>query len=285
MTKKVFLSFAVLALFAVASMAVAQPGGARGQGGPQGQGPQGPQGRQGFQMMGGGGVMGILMNEEARTAIGVTEAQIQAIREAARPTTGDRPTPGTPGEGRPDPAEMQARMQAMQEQMRKAIEEALDDTQVAKLDTMVFQQSGGLEGFGVSADSLRVLGLTDDQKKKLEEAQAKMREAMPRPEPGGERPNFEQMRETMEKAREAFQAELKGILTAEQTAKAEELMKDVPEYLQRRGPGADGPGNRGNNFGNWQPGDGPQGTNPNREAGRTRSPREGGAGTGRQFPN
>jgi hypothetical protein len=92
------------------------------------------------------------------------------------------------------------------------------------------------------------------------------------------------MREAGEKANEAFQAELKGILSKEQVAKADELMKNVPEYLQQRAPGqGQGQGNRGGNLDGWRPGQGgPREANPNREQRGSRGgDRPAG---GRQFP-
>ena len=289
MTKRMFvLSFAVLALFAVASMAVAQPPqGGRGQGG-FGGGPMG-----GGMMMGGGGAMGILMNEDARTELGITEEQGQKLREAGAAMR-EAFTPPAQGE-RPDPAQMQAQMQRIQADMRKNLEATLSKEQVGKLDVMVFQRSGGLESPMVNAESLRALNLTDDQKAKLQAAQEKRMQAMMAARPAE---NFDfrtasqeerqaqmaKMREVGEKANEAFQAELKGVLSKEQVAKAEELMKNVPEYLQQRGPGqgqGQGQRNRGNLDG-WQPGQGgPREANPNREERGNRGNRTGG---GRQFP-
>jgi len=289
MTKRMFvLSFAVLALFAVASMAVAQPGqGGRGQGGFGGQG-GGPMG--GGMMMGGGGAMGIFFNADARAELGITEEQIQKLREAGEAMRGSF-TPPVQGE-RPDPAQMREQIEKMQAETRKNLESTLSKEQVGKLDVMVFQRSGGLEGPMVNAESLRALNLTDDQKAKLQAAQGKRMEAM-RPAEGFDfrtasqeerQAQMAKMREAGEKANEAFQAELKGILSKEQVAKAEELMKNVPEYLQQRAPGqgqGQGQRNRGNLDG-WQPGQGPREANPNREQrGNRGGDRPAG---GRQFP-
>jgi hypothetical protein len=313
MTKRMLLtSFAVLALIATASMVMAQPPGG-GQRGPGGQG-QGPQGGMMGQGMFGGGAMGILMNEEARTALGITEDQIQKLRESMRPPQGQGMQPPHPGQGPPDAAQiaqMREQMQARQAEMRKNLEATLSKEQVAKLDVMVFQRSGGLNpqppaggpggggagpgaggargGFGammINVDNLRALGLTDDQKKKLEEAQEKMMTAM-RPQGGFNRDatpeerqaQFARMREAGQKAGEEFQATLNSVLTTAQKAKAEELMRDVPEYLQRRAPGQGGQG-QGGNLNNWQPGQGGgQGPNPNREQRQQRTNTG-----GRQFP-
>ena len=329
MTKRMFLtSFAVLALLATATMVMAQPpgGGQRGQGGQGGQRGQGGQGA-GFQggagggfqpggpggMMGGGGAMGILANEEARTALGVTEDQMQKLRDANQALFANMPRPQQ-GQA-PDPAQMaqmREQMQKIQAESRKNLESILSADQVTKLDVMVFQRSGGLNpptppagapggapgggpgagfmgGNQINVETLRALNLTDDQKKKVEEAQAKMMEAI-RPPQGFDFRNatqeerqaqFERMREASQKANADFLAAVKGILTDAQKAKAEELMKDVPTFLQRRAPGAGAPGNRGN-LGNFRPGEGVTGQNPNRE----QAPQRNNAGArGRAFQN
>jgi hypothetical protein len=75
---------------------------------------------------------------------------------------------------------------------------------------------------------------------------------------------FTRMQEAGLKARTEFYAAVNGVLTADQKAKGEELMKNVPEYLTRRpqGPGA---GNRQGGSLNFTPGQGVPGRNPNRE--------------------
>ena len=186
----------------------------------------------------GGGAMRILMLEEAQAELTVTDEQKQKLEEDAAAMR-ESFTPPAQGE-RPDPAHMQEQMQKMQTENRKLIESILAPEQVAKLDVMVFQQGGGLEGQRISVDSLRALDLTDDQKTAIGEAQAKMRTAT---EGINFREASDEDREKMQTARDEFQATLKGLLTEEQLAKAEELMKEVPEYLQRRGgPGGGGPG-------------------------------------------
>ena len=89
---------------------------------------------------------------------------------------------------------------------------------------------------------------------------------------------FTWMQEAGQKANEEFLTSVKGILTDAQKAKGEELMKDVPEFLQRPAPGPGGPGGGrpGGNLNNFQPGQGAPGTNPNREL--RQQPRGGGGG-------
>ena len=301
MTKRMlFTGFVALALLATASMVMAQPPG-----GPGG-GPGGPGGPGGMMM---GGAMGILMNEEARTAMGVTEEQIQQLQEAGRAMFQNFQPP-QPGQAPPDMAQMREQMQRMQTESRKNLETILKPEQVTKMDVMVFQRSGGLNppaqnaggpggpggpgggmgfGMGINVESLRALNLTDDQKKKVQDAQEKMMESIGslmqgfdfrNASPEERQAQMEKMRDAGQKANEEFRATVKGVLTDAQKTKAEELMKDVPEYLQRRAPGPGGPGNRpGGNLNNFRPGEGAPGTNPNREQRQQR-----GGGGGRQFP-
>jgi len=248
----------------------------------------------GGMMMGGGGdVMGVLMNPEARTALGITDAQIQKFQEAGQAMFASMPRPQ---QGQmPDPAQMREQFQKMQAEGRKNLESILSADQVTRFDVMVFQRSGGLNspdpasggrggpgggfGFGggiISVESLRALGLTEDQKKKVQEAQDKAMEAMMRPPQGfnfqtateeERQAQFERMVEVGRQAREELRTAVKGFLTDAQKAKAEELMTDVPQFLQ---PPAGGPGGRpggrsGGNLDNFQPGSGVPGQNPNRE--------------------
>ena len=289
MTKRMFLtSFAVLALLATASMVMAQQGqggGQRGQGG-QGQGGQRQAGQPGgtgagFQI-GGGGAMGILAIADARAALGVTDDQMQKLRDFA---ASQRPA-GTPGGGQPatlTAEERAARTAERAAAARKNLEETLGKEIVAKLDIMVFQRAGGLNslnppaapaqgganaprggaGFGggtqLTLDTLRALNLTDDQKKKFEEAQAKLLAANPPRQQGAPgttpTPLTDDERAARQQANTDFRATVSALLTAAQKAKAEELMKDVPAYLrpQPRTPGAGGanaaPGAGGGNRG------------------------------------
>ena len=297
MTKRMFLTgFAVLALLATASMVMAQPGG----GGGQGRGPGGPGGL-GGPGFGGGNALGVLMNEEARTALGITEEQVQKLREAGQALFANMPRPQQ-GQA-PDFAQMREQMQKIQAESRKNVESILSPDQVTRMDVMVFQSSGGLNpparpaggpggpggfGMGINVEALRALNLTEDQKKKVQAAQDKMFEAM-RPQGNFDFQNatqeerqafFTRMQEAGQKAREEFYGAVKGVLTDAQKTKAEELMKDVPQYLQRPAGGPGGPGGRrqGGDLNNFQPGQGAPGQNPNREQRQQRS-----GGGGRAF--
>ena len=273
MTKRIFLTgFVVLALLAAASMVLAQPGG---QGAPRGQAGQGQQ--PAFA----GSVLGI---EDARTALGVTADQWQKLQNASRAVREANPAPARTGGGgggapgaTPNPAAMAAareRQQKIQEETRKAVESILSADQVAKLDAMTFQRTGGLNppapraggtgagfaggvGGGVTVDALRALNLTDDQKKKVQDAVDKRAEANRALGTAGGGPNAPQLsdaertarREATQKINDEFFAAVKSALTDDQKAKAEELMKDVPEFLRHRAPAAGGTGGAGGNRG------------------------------------
>jgi Spy/CpxP family protein refolding chaperone len=274
MTKKMFiLSAATLALLLTASLAVAQPGAGRGgaQPGGRGQVPAGPGGRLG-DGPGFGGGLAVLFNEEARKDLEITDAQATKLREASEKLRGQFQPPQ---EGqRPDPAQFREQFQKIQQESRKNLESILSKDQVVKYDVLVFQQSGGLEGRFVTADSLRALNLTEDQQKKIQEINEKALAAV-RPPEGFDFRNASQeerdkLRTAGEEARKKATEELKAVLTKEQIDKAAELTKSTPEYLQRRNPqgGAEGRGNegrRGENLNNWQPGNGTTERNPNRE--------------------
>ena len=232
------------------------PAGAGGPpGGPPGGVPLGgrPGGRS---MMGGGSAMGILMNQEARDALGISEDQLQKLTEAVQATI-TSPQPGQ----QPDFAAMREQMQKMQAETRKILEADLTADQLAKLDVMIFQSSGGLNppapnagpgggrgGFGssISVESLRALNLTDEQKEKVQAAQDKMTEASRLPQGTNPQDMTQEERQARQEAgqklREELMAEVTEILTDEQKAQAEELMTDVPQYLQRPAPEQGGPG-------------------------------------------
>ena len=95
---------------------------------------------------------------------------------------------------------------------------------------------GGPGGPGQRGDMLKKmaeeLGLSDEQKTKLQEVFKSQREAMKDLSP-------EERREKMKESREAMSAKVKEILTAEQYAKWEKIRDE------RRPGGPGGPGNEG----------------------------------------
>ena len=312
MTKRMFLtSFAVLALVATASMVLAQQGGQGRQAGQGRQGGQGPQAGQNFQ---GGLQAGILGIADARTALGVTDDQWQKYQDATRAIREANPAPARTGGGAPatpDPAAQAAareRTQKIAAETRKNLESILSKEQVEKYDAMVFQRTGGLNppapaaggpgagggagfaggaGNAITVDSLRALNLTDDQKKKVQEAIDKRAEATRALGPAAGGPNAPQQtqeertarREATQKISGEFFAAVKAALTDAQKAKAEELMKDVPEFLRPQRPagaGANAPGSGAGNRGGNAPGGGAGACNRGAGGGGNRGNRAGG---------
>jgi Spy/CpxP family protein refolding chaperone len=281
--KKVFLmSFAALALLATVSLVMAQPAQGQRQGG-QGAG-QGGQPRQ--QQAFAGQVLGI---EAARTALNVTADQWEKLQAASAAVRAANPGPARTGTGgglgagaNADPAARAAAMERQQkiaEETRKAVESILSADQVAKMDVMTFQRTGGLNppaapapgtgagpgtggGFGgggnaITVESLRALNLNAEQKAKVQAAIAKRNEASQPAAAGNRDPNAPQptaeeraaRREAQQKVSAEFFTAVKAALTPAQIAKSEELMKEVPEFLRPQprgtgGPGAVGGGNR-----------------------------------------
>lgn len=254
----------------------------------------------------GGGVMSVLTNEQAQKDLGLSEDQISKLREAGEKLFSQmRPPQGQGGQGRGqrgeggggnrpafDPEQFRARMEQMQKETRSAIEGILNSDQIQKLDVMVFQSSGGLDSPFINVENLRVLNLTDDQKKKITDLQASsMREGMRRMEEfqnmseEERRTAMEEARERMQASREKQKSEILAVLTDEQKTKAASLSSETPDYLKRQergGPGGPRGGREGRNardFGDWTPGQGGgEGRNASGEARRER-PRQ-----GRSFP-
>jgi len=112
-------------------------------------------------------------------------------------------------------------------------------------------------GNPITLDTLRVFNLTDEQKAEIQVALNKRADstlAMQVANPQSMTPEERQaMQEAGQKAAEEFFAAVMNVLTDEQKAKAEELMKDVPQFLQRLVPGPGGPRGSGG------PGGGPGG--------------------------
>lgn len=274
------LGFLGLAFFVTMSFVVAQPpqGAAPGQGGGPGRGPGGMMAGPGMM---GGGAFGVLMNEQARKDLGITEEQQTKLREAGQKIFEQMRPQQPPQQGgeRPrfDPAEMRARMEKVQNDTRTAIESILNKDQVGKLDVMSFQSSGGLDSPMLNVENLRVLNLSEEQVKKINELRDSMFAG------GGERfrnMSREERQAAFEENRKKMKDGLLGILSDEQKAKAESLTKETPEYLKRPAGGQPRDGGNRRDFGNWTPGQGAAGENPEREA---RSPRQQ-RGSGRSFP-
>ena len=273
--------FAVaITVFALSLCAVAQPpgGGPRGPGqGPGGGGPGGGgQGPSGMGMMGVPGGMGAMFqNPQTREAFAkeleltpeqITELQ-RVIPETLRTQMENfpRPEPGTP----PNFREMGQRMEAVASAVQTSVEQVLKPEQRTKFRDATFQLSGGLESPFLSVQSLETLNLSDAQKEQVRKLMEERNAAM-----GSvgeidwrDQASREKFREELETRNARFTEQVKGILTSEQTAKAEKLTSEssalrerlgIPEPGQPRGQQGRQQGERAPGYvpgdRSWQPG-------------------------------
>ncbi|MBS1724630.1 MAG: hypothetical protein JSS66_16935 [Armatimonadetes bacterium] len=244
----------------------------QGQGRPQGQG--GQSGQRGFGMNRGGS-FGLLRNTDVQSELKLTDDQKKKLDDLAQSM---RPSGGQGGQGgqgggqgeRPD-------FQAMQERMKKAEEEVdkiLKPDQAKRLEELRLQR----EGVAALArpEVAKELGLTDAQKKQMEDLQQKMMEKMREafgnqnggqgrgqggPPPaggenrgggappsvgapgggGGGRPNFDEIR----KMRDEINDKVIALLTPAQKSKWQQMQGKKFEFRQggRGGPGGGAGGN------------------------------------------
>jgi hypothetical protein len=136
------------------------------------------------------------------------------------PAAGPRGGQGGPGGGF-DPAQMQAR-QAEQEKKLQAI---LNETQWKRFNELRLQNEGA--NALMREDIAKTLGLTQDQKNKLQEIQRtnmeSMRQAMMDAREGGEF-NREEMQGMMEKNRKDSEAKMLAVLTSTQRTQWDTLL-------------------------------------------------------------
>ncbi len=216
------LSFAVLGVLGVSTMATAQPPG-RGPGG-FGGGPRG------------GGLLDLLRNEEVRTELGILDDQLAPLREAEQEMrnqaremfSGLRDLNQEEREARF--AEIRAKFEGLREEMQSKIESSLLPHQVDRLRQIATQmqiQRGGASG--ILNDRMKEsLGISDEQEEALRKA-AEEAET--------------EMRAKVAKLREEAQQKVLRVLTPEQRAKFQEMVGEPFELTQR--PGFGGGFNRG----------------------------------------
>lgn len=246
------VAFALSFIGAFTGVVTAQGPGRGGQGG-------------GRMMMGGmggmgGGASGLLMMKEVRDELNLDEDQVKELEDMGKAMMEGlaslRPQPGQV----PD----QNAIQTAMEKMRKATAEAedkladiLDPKQAERLIGLILQREG------VRAVNSKMvatkLGITDDQKAKMEELEKQSREKMREMFQGG---GGEEMREKMRAAREETEGKMKEVLTAAQKDQMESLKGaefKFPEMQWGRGGPGGGRGGAGAGRGN-RGGDG--GANP-----------------------
>ena len=223
-------SLTVVAIFAMASPTIAQPGGGRG----------GPGGRGGFGGPGGGGVSGLLMSQDVRDELEISEEQLGDLRAMGEEMR-DQMRSMFAGMRDLPPEERRERFESMRDQMqdvRAEAEERLGDIllphQMERLREINVQQQvrrGGLGG-ALRGELGEELGITEDQREQLVTRAQELQQ---------------EMQEKIEKMRKDAQEELMGMLTSDQRSKLESMMGtefDLPER-GRGGFGGFGGGDRG----------------------------------------
>lgn len=205
------------AVLSSAALVAAQGGG--GGGGGRGQG----RGGFGQGMFGGYDATGLrLLNRaDVQRDLGVTDDQKTKL-QALQPQRGGGGGGGFGGGGGGGGADAEARRAEMEKrnvETRAKIAEVLKPEQVTRLQEINVQLAKNRAI--LNADVQKTLGVTDDQKKKIEDLNRKMMEAnmglFQQMRDGSM--TQDQLRESMVKNNETMNAELGKILTAEQAAK------------------------------------------------------------------
>lgn len=271
-----------LMTFLAADLQAQRPGGQGGQGGGF-RGGQGGGARGGFQggMGGFGGgmrggssnVMSLLRIEAVQTELEISPAQKEAIEKLSEQGRGERPDFGNFREmSEEERREMFEKMRKQAEERAKEMEAQLEEVllpqQIERLEQISLQLRG-VQALGDPKVAGK-LGITEAQKKELEEARdslgEKMRDRMREMFQGGGGPQGD-LREAMTNMREEMEKEILGVLTKSQQEKFEELKGEKFEMPENMGRGGRG------NFGRGGPGGGA----PGAEGGG----RRGGSGQGR----
>jgi Spy/CpxP family protein refolding chaperone len=232
---------AVAMVAMLAQVSLAQQQGRRGRGGRDG----------GFG--GGGGMMSgvrLATLEPVQKALNLTDDQKDKIKKINDDMRDElRKAFGDGGGGR-------EKMQELNADASKKLNEVLDEGQQKRLMGVLIQVAGA----AATADPAvaKELNITDDQKKKLDEARQSNAEAMreafqgARDETGGR----DAIREKMEKLREDSNKKLLAVLTSDQQAQLESLKGEKVEIDMSalRGPGGGRqPGGRGGRGGARNP--------------------------------
>lgn len=222
MKSSIFFAIVAACTFSlmVSEIAQAQPGG-------------GERGRFQFRGMMDSDV-GLLMRDEIREEIGVTEEQMEILQEIQRETRDTmREMFRNRGNGEEfDWEEMRKKMEEMNSKLEEEIEGVLEPFQMKRLKQIGLQtrqRRGGTNALESIADDL---GIDENQ---MEELRTLADEA---------RKEYE---EAIAKAREAMEKKILGGLTSEQRSKYEEMMGDTFEWNRDRGRERSGRRDRGEN--------------------------------------
>lgn len=212
--KSTFKSILVAGIAVLATVSIAQGGG----GGRGGFG----QGRGGFGMQDPSGVF-LLRREDVQGELKLTadqKSKLTTIQEDQRAKMREM---FQGGGGGGDREAMMAEMQKMQAENNKVTLAVLDDTQKKRLKELAVQRMGN--GVAANAEMQKELGMTDDQKAKIKDLQAKQQEAnqavMQKMRDG--EIQREELQGIMQKNTDIYNAELGKILTDAQKAKIKEM--------------------------------------------------------------
>ncbi len=254
MKRSIFtMTIATLLVVAVTMAAEAQRQGGRGQGGRGGPGgQQGGRGGPGGMMMmggrmgGGGGLLQLAQNKAVQKEIDALEDQVEKITKLAEELRGERPDfSGVREMSEEDRTKFFEKMQKERAEQAKKGDKALADIligpQIDRLNEIRVQQLGRM-GVGRALMDDKVAAKLELGSKKAEIATAmgKMGEEMRAIFQSGDREN---MREKMTELREKSDAEVLGLLSADQK-KAFESMKGDPFEMPRSQRGGQRGGDR-----------------------------------------
>jgi len=204
---------------------------------------QGRGGRGGFG--GGFGVGGLLMSDEVRQEVNLSEEQQQELRAMGEETRNEmRERMRNMWQGFRDMSDeeraaaredMQAEMEEMRVEIDNRVKKVLKPEQFERLRQIELQQQINRRGSSSALSQGRVaeeLGLTDEQRQQM---QAKAAEAQ------------KELEEKMQKLRNEAREKVLSVLTADQRAKFDALLGTPFEMTQRGfgGPGGRDRGDRG----------------------------------------
>lgn len=196
-----------VAALALASTALAQ----RGQGG--------------MRMMGGQDSAGLnlLQRKDVQTDLGITDDQKSKLETAQTNMRDKAREMFQSGGGGGDREAMMANLKKLTEEMTKEVSGILTKEQMTRLKEINVQVSGN--GIILNPDIQKELGLTDDQKSKIKDLQAKQMEAMQalRQKMQDGEIDQEDMQAARTKNQKALNEELGKILTDANKAKLKEM--------------------------------------------------------------
>ncbi len=184
----------------------------------------------------GGGLM-LLSQKSVQDELNLTEDQIKKLEapfEKQRESFGELRDLSR--------EERQKRMAEVREQAQKAVSAILDEGQQKRLRQIALQVQGGQAL--TTSKVASALGLTDEQKEKIEEIQTSARDEMRGLFQGAADGDREAVRMKFAEVRKATGKKLQGVLTAEQQARWKEMTGE-PFTGELRGQGGRGQGPRG----------------------------------------